>query len=269
MNHQTWEIPQERRRGQFAQTLAELRHSLLLLWHYLIGPFWPAPRPLTDGAKSGAPVVVIVPGFICRPALYVDLQRAIHAAGYPCHILDLGFQLGSIEPKGRELSDYLTRIGAKEALVIGHSMGGLILASCLVQGETRVRAGWLLGAPVFGTTIIYAVYGLAALAVLDHWQAGFSAWLAAAAVFFVPALRQMLPRSRFIAGLAARYPQMTQLTSVFCQLDLIAFHNPLNEPGTASRFGRETDVLFPEAGHNNLAMGDNAIAAVVAALTRT
>lgn len=59
---------------------------------------------------------------------------------------------------------------------------------------------------------------------------------------------------------------MTQVTSVFCALDLIAFHNPLKEPGTASRFGRETDVLFPEAGHNNLAMGDNAVRAMVDAL---
>ena len=62
------------------------------------------------------------------------------------------------------------------------------------------------------------------------------------------------------------FDQMQAITSVFCAMDAIVFSNPFKEPGSSSRFRRESDVLFPEAGHNNVAMGDNAIRAIVEAI---
>lgn len=266
MEHLTWEIPAERRRSGLAQALDDLRFTLILAFHWLIGPFVPAIAPLTANARPGALPVIIVPGFICRPAIYRPLQQALHAAGHPSHILDLGFQVGDIAAKARQLSAYITQLGAAEVLVIGHSMGGSILATCLHQGETRIRRAWTLGTPLFGTNVVYGVYGLAAAVLLTHLSQGLGAYLLWAAVFFSPALRQMLPGSKLLAEVAPDYPRMTQVTSVFCAMDLIAFSNPLKEPGSSSRFNRPDDVLFPESGHNNIVMGQNAVLAITAAV---
>lgn len=266
MNHQTWQIPAERRRPGAVQALVDLWFTLVLFWHFLTGPFVKAPPPLTEGTKASTPPVIIVPGFICRPAIYRRLQAAIHQAGFPCHILDLSFQVGSIYNKALHLSRYLTELGAPEVYVIGHSMGGLIVTTCVHQGEMRIRHGWTLAAPLWGTNIIYGLYGVGAFALAVNLSTRVGWDLLLAAVFLVPALHQMLPGSDLLKFVSGRYLEMTRLTSVFCAFDLIAFRNPLDEPGSATRFGRESDVLFPEAGHNNIAMGANAIGAMVAAL---
>lgn len=150
--------------------------------------------------------------------------------------------------------------------VLARSMGGLILANSLYLGEQRVRHGWLFGAPLNGTNVVYVVYGIALLAMAAQIGSGLGWALLFAAVFLSAALRQMLPGSDLLNFVSSRYDGMPNLTSVFCAMDLIVFSNPLKEPGSSSRFRRETDVLFPEAGHNNLVMGDNAIHAIVQAL---
>lgn len=266
MQHRVWQIPETDRRSGVAQTLDDLRFTVQLFWHYLIGPFVGAPPPLTDGTAPGKVPVLIVPGFICRPAIYRGLQKALHAAGYPAYIVDLGYQVGSVYLKAQRISETIDRIGAKEVYVVAHSMGGLITATAQYLGETRIRHGWLLGAPLWGTNIIYGVYGGALLAIATHIGSGFSLALIAGVLFLSAGLRQMVPGSDLLRFVSRRYPEMQNLTSVFCALDAIVFHNLLKEPGSSSRFGRESDVLFPEAGHNNIAMGDNAIRAIVAAV---
>ena len=266
MEYRTWEIPPERVRSRGAQTLDDLKFTLELFWEYLRGPFVEPPPPLTEGTRAGALPVIIVPGFICRPAIYRRLQAAIHAAGHPCHILDLGFQVGNILRKTQRLSDYITELGASEVLVVGHSMGGVILAASLCQGETRVKRGWTLGAPLWGTNVIWGLYGIGLFSLLVNLIAGVGWDLAFAVVLLSPALRQMLPGSDLVTLVSPTYAEMKEVTSVFCQLDLIAFTKLSEEPGSSSRFRRADDTLFPEAGHNNLAMGDNAIRAIVAAL---
>ncbi len=266
MNHATWEIPAEHQRSRATQALDDLRFTLVLFWRYLIGPFVRSPAPLTEGADPDKAPVIIVPGFICRPAIYRRLQQAIHAAGFPCHVMDLGYQVSSVYRKAQRISEYITRIDAKEVYAVSHSMGGLILATCVYQGEKRIRHGWTLGAPLWGTNIVYIVYALALLALLTLLGEGFGWALLFALIFLSAGLRQMVPGSDLLNFISSRYDEMQNLTSVFCAMDTIVFSNPLKEPGSSSRFGRESDVLFPEAGHNNIAMGDNAIRAIVAAL---
>lgn len=268
MQHRVWQIPEADRRSGLAQTLDDLRFTVRLFWHYLIGPLVGAPLPLTDGTAPGKIPVLIVPGFICRPAIYRGLQKALHAAGHPAYIVDLGYQVGSVYLKAQRISETIDRIGAKEVYVVAHSMGGLITATAQYLGETRIRHGWLLGAPLWGTNIIYGVYGGALLAIATHIGSGFSLALIAGVLFLSAGLRQMVPGSDLLRFVSRRYPDMQNLTSVFCAMDAIVFHNPLKEPGSSSRFGRESDVLFPEAGHNNIAMGDNAIRAIVAAVNQ-
>lgn len=265
MEHQTWTLPPADQRSRGAQALDDLKFTLILWWRYLIGPFVKPPAPLLAESADKLPVI-IVPGFICRPAIYTRMQATLHAAGYPVYILDLGYQVSSIYRKGRRLSDLISEIGAPQVHVVAHSMGGLILLSALYQGEARIRHGWTLGAPIHGTNIVYAVYGLALAIILSNLDGGLSWYLAVAALFLSAGLRQMLPGSDLITFLSERYGQMRNVTAVFCQQDLIVFGNPLKEPGSSSRFGRPDDVLFPEVGHNNIAMGDNAIRCLCAAI---
>jgi pimeloyl-ACP methyl ester carboxylesterase len=266
MNYQIWEVPPERRRTRVQQTLDDLRFTAILFWHYLIGPFVGAPSPLTENARPGRIPVIIVPGFICRPALYRGLQRALHAAGYPCHIMNLGYQVHSVHRKAQLISEYITRIGAKEVFAVGHSMGGLILVTAIYQGENRIRHAWTLGSPLKGTNLVWVVYALAIYMLWGMFGSGVGWALLFAVVFLSAGLRQMVPGSDLLRFVSSRYDQMQNVTSVFCAMDAVVFSNPLKEPGSSSRFGRETDVLFPEAGHNNIAMGDNAIRAIVEAV---
>lgn len=266
MEHRTWTIPTERQRPRSEQSRDDLRHTLWLWWQYLIGPFVPPPRPLTRPSGRDRPPVLIVPGFICRPAIYAPMQRALHDAGFDVHILDFGFQVGNLFDKAEALSRYIDGLGVERVHVVAHSMGGLIVTACQYLGETRIAHGWTLGAPLAGTRIVYLVY-LAALLILllGAGQGPGLHWLAAG-VFLSPGLAQMRPGSDLLRVTSRLYPQMENLTAVFCQHDLIVFLDPRDEPGSASRFGRPDDVLFPEVGHNNIAMGGNAIACLVAEL---
>ena len=264
MEHQTWEIPPEKQRSKGQQNWADLKFSLSLWIQYLTGPFRTPPPPLTAGADKRP--VVIVPGFICRPSIYKKMQAAIHAAGHPCHIISLGYQVSNLLGKGRKFSAYFDQHKIDDAYVVAHSMGGLIVSSALVQGETRVRHGWTLGAPIWGTNIVWVVYAVVALSVAMNVGSGWNWALVLLAFFLSPGLRQMAPGSDFLEFTSKHYDEMDNITSVFCQFDTIVFSSLKKEPGSSSRFGRPTDVLFPEAGHNNIAMGDNAIEALVKAI---
>ena len=145
-------------------------------------------------------------------------------------------------------------------------MGGLILTSSIVQGESRIKHGWTLGAPIWGTNVVWVVYGLAALIIACNLGSGWNWALIMLAFFLSPGLRQMMPGSDFIEFSSKDYPKMKNITSVFCQMDTIVFQALWKEPGSSSRFNRPDDVLFPESGHNNIAMGENAINCLVNAI---
>ena len=184
MKHQTWEIPAEKQRSKSEQTMGDLKFTLRLFGEYLIGPFKPALPPLTTVADSDKPPVIIVPGFICRPAIYAEMQRKIHAAGYPCHVLSLGYQVSSVRRKGTKLSEYLTENGIDEAYVVAHSMGGLIVTASILQGETRIKHGWTLGSPLFGANIVWILWAIAALVFVCNQSSGWHWGLLLMAFFF-------------------------------------------------------------------------------------
>lgn len=264
MPHETWEIPPEKQRSKSAQNLDDLKCTLQLWWQYMTGPVRKPPAPMITGGDKLP--VVIVPGFICRPAIYKKMQAAIHAAGHPCHVISLGYQVSNLLGKGRKLSAYMDEQGIEEAYVVAHSMGGLILTSAIVQGEKRFRHGWTLGSPLFGTNIVWVIYALVAIIVALNISSGWSWAMVLLAFYLSPGLRQMMPKSDFLEFTSKHYDEMQNITSVFCEFDNIVFSSPKAEPGSTSRFRRETDVLFPEVGHNNIAMGDNSIAALVNAI---
>lgn len=255
MQHQTYQIQEDRQKPLARQILDEVLHNLWYLWWFIRGAFVRPVAPLTAGDKTP---VVIVPGFLGRSESFIRAQQAINQAGHPCYILPLGFQVGNAVPKSRELSKMLCSENLQDCYVLAHSYGGLITAGCLIEGEPRIRKAWLLGAPLMGTIVTGLAYGLALFFFLwglhgeNHWAA---LWLL---VFLCPSLRQMTPKSDLLQLFERQYPKLCQCVSVFAAYDQTV-HGLKKEPGSTSRFGRPDDILFPEVGHNNLIMGDNAI----------
>ena len=145
-------------------------------------------------------------------------------------------------------------------------MGGLILTSSLVQGEERIRHGWTLGAPIWGTNIVWVLFAAVAFTLALNLNTGWNWAMLLIVVFLSPGLRQMMPGSDFLQFSSKEYGNMHHITSVFCEMDTIVFSALWREPGSSSRFNRADDVLFPEVGHNNIAMGDNAIELLVKAI---
>lgn len=255
MNDQTSAIPAQHQRSVFRQIANEIGYNLWYLWCFIRGIFVRPVPPLTAGTKRP---VVIVPGFLGRSEVFIPLQAALNDAGHPCYILPLGFQVGNALPKSTQLSELLSRHDLRDCFVLAHSYGGLIAIGSLLNQETRIRKAWLLGAPLFGTIVTGLAYGLAlvmavwGLAVENHLAA---LWLL---VFLCPSLRQMTPGSDLLQIYQRSYPKLKQCVSVYAAYDQTV-NGFGKEPGSTSRFRRPDDILFPEIGHNNLAMGANAI----------
>lgn len=255
MKDQNYEIPQQKRKSVRKQITDEIGYNLWYLWCFIRGIFVKPVAPLTAGDKRP---VVIVPGWLGRSEVFIPLQRALNQAGHPCYILPLGFQVGSALPKSRQLSAFLSNHGLNDCYILAHSFGGLIALGAVLDDGSRIRKAWLLGAPVFGTIVTGLAYGLAGIMALwglaseNLWAA---LWLL---VFLCPSLRQMTPGSDLLRIYQRSYPQLRQCVSVYASYDQTV-NGFGKEPGSTSRFRRPDDILFPEIGHNNLGMGDNAI----------
>ncbi len=260
MQSRTWEIPEHQQLGNAAQIWREIRHVLIYLWHALRGPLVPPAPALREGDRR---TIILVPGFLGRSESFVPMQRRLNEAGHPCYILPLGFQMGDLLRKGRELSDLLNRHDLDDVYVIAHSMGGLISIAAILQGETRIRHLWCLGSPLFGTINVPLLYGIATLILLAGIPFGYGPWLIAAGIFLIPCLRQMGRESVLLRWFRRHYDDLQNTTSVFARYDEIVLSSPTREPGSTSRFGRSSDVYCPEIGHNNLIQGEAAIEAMV------
>ncbi len=259
-----WEVPAELELSPAAQAWREARYIAMHIWYAIRGPLVPPAPALKEGDKRP---VVIVPGFLGRSEIYVPLQRRINEAGHPCYILPLGFQMGDVLKKGRELTDLLNRHQLDDVYVVGHSMGGLISVGSILQGEQRIRHLWCLGSPLFGTTIVQSAYALAALILLLCIPLGYGPWMIVAGVYLIPAMRQMSRESVLLRWFRRHYDGLENVTSIFARFDEIVHSSPRHEPGSTSRFGRPSDVYFPEIGHNNLFMGEAGKRALVNAIT--
>lgn len=236
---------------------------LLYVWHAIRGPLVPPAPALREGDRR---TVILVPGFLGRSETFVPLQRKLNEAGHPCYILPLGFQVGDILKKGRELTDLLNRHDLDDVYVVAHSMGGLVSIAAILQGETRIRHLWCLGSPLFGTVNVPLLYGLAAIILLLGIPTGYGWWMLAAGIYLLPCLRQLSRESVLLRWFRRHYDDLQNVTSVFATFDEIVLSSPVHEPGSTSRFGRSTDAYFPEIGHNNLVQGEAAMQAVVNAV---
>jgi len=117
-------------------------------------------QPMASGrgfAPTQTPhtTVLMVHGYGCNHAVWLDMQPALAAAGYHCEAIDLMPVLGDIDGYARTLIARLREIRARTGrapLVLCHSMGGLVArAARVLAGEEALFAGLVtLGSPHHG-----------------------------------------------------------------------------------------------------------------------
>jgi hypothetical protein len=137
-------------------------------------------------------------------------RRALQATGAPVHVWVAGYDWRqdnrhSAKTLARIVDLALHQTGASRAVIIAHSMGGLVSRwYCHSGGADKVAALVLLGTPTHGTPQAYR----ALKAGLEHWMGDFFAW----AVFPLswpggrlrmlrrfPSAYQLLPTSTYCA----------------------------------------------------------------------
>jgi len=161
-------------------------------------PFVPlaplAPLPSSASPRPPRPPLLLVHGYACNHAIWLDLQPALAAAGYACEAIDLEPVFGSLDGHAEAVLAHMRAIHARTGqapLLLCHSMGGLAARAALVRGRadgSAPCAGLVtLGSPHQGC----ALASLGAGASARQMRCG-SAWLRALAGAEGPAERALL-----------------------------------------------------------------------------
>ena len=141
--------------------------------------------------------VVLVPGFMGRGLAFFRLKRALARKGYPVYVVDLGYGVGCIEEKARQLEQFIDDHQLDDFYVVGHSMGGLISMAMGEKARCRVRHFITLGTAFHGAVLSYLV-----------------------PVF--PAARQLRPRSGLLRRIVERAREHDNVTTIVARWDEIA-----------------------------------------------
>ncbi len=163
---------------------AEFRASMLASsWHML--------RPNRRLHHAGGVPVLLLHGYGCNSGYWVHLAARLRRAGISHMALDLEPIGGSIDRYADRIEAALQRLcqatGARRAVIVAHSMGGLASRAYLRRhGPGRVARVITLGTPHHGTAL--ASFGPGTNA--REMRLG-SPWLAALAASETPAIRAL------------------------------------------------------------------------------
>lgn len=187
-----------------------------------------------------APTVLLVHGYACNHAVWLDLQPALAAAGYRCEAIDMEPVLGDIDDYADALLQHIEQLTARTGnapLLVCHSMGGLAARAALAKGAHGVCAGIVtLGTPHHGCAL--ARFG----AGRNAWQMRCGGpWLTALAAAESPALR-------------------ARMVSIF------SWHDSIAGPPCTSWLDGARHIALTGIGHVSLLRDRRAVTAVVEAL---
>jgi len=196
--------------------------------------------PLPD-----TPCVLLVHGYGCNHAVWLDMAPALAAAGYRCEGIDLTPVLGDIDDYAPRLLARLREMHVRTGsapLLVCHSMGGLVARAAQVLAEEADEpapcAGIVtLGSPHYGCAL--ARFGGGRNAHQMRWA---SPWLTTLAASETPAMR-------------------ARIVSVFSWHDSIA-----GPPGTSWLDGA-SHIPLSGIGHVSLLRDRRAVDATLAALS--
>lgn len=117
----------------------------------------PSTKQHAPSASSALPVL-LVHGYICNHRVWDNMALALRHAGHPVLTIDLEPLFTSIDDYAalveRAVTTLLTQTKARQVVLVGHSMGGLVIRSWLrAHGSERVARIITLGTPHQGTRI--------------------------------------------------------------------------------------------------------------------
>ena len=182
-------------------------------------------RP-TSLSRARLPVLLL-PGYVCNRALWWVLARALRGGSEDCWAVTLEPVYGRIDdlvvPLAAALDELLSETGHPQAVIVAHSMGGLVARAYLRDyGARKVARLITLGSPHHGS--MHARLG-----------AGFNA-------------REMEPGSAWLHALAAAegggFP--VPFTSIF------SYHDNFVAPQTSGRHPAARNIALAGVGHLSL-----------------
>ncbi|MEP7275903.1 MAG: alpha/beta fold hydrolase [Betaproteobacteria bacterium] len=185
--------------------------------------------------------VLLVHGVLCNAGVWEGFARYLRKrnAG-PVYTISYGPPLASIETfadqLARRIDTVLAATGARQLLIVSHSMGGLVtLAYCRKYGAAKIRRAIALAAPYRGSVHAWMMFG----ACLAQLRPG-NVWLDA-----------------LHAGDYARPP----ITSIW------SWHDSMVAPQLSSRLPGADNVELVGVGHNAILADADARAHALAAIT--
>lgn len=219
--------------GHLREFWRELGSLTLYTASSLVGALY-QPPPTPAGA---ARPVVLVPGFLGRGLAFLRLRDQLAAQGHPVYIADLGFGVGCIRQKSRQLEAFIEDHELEDFYLVGHSMGGVISLGMSDEACRRVRHFITLGTAYRG-------------AILSRL------------VPIFPAARQLHPDSSLIREVIKKARRRDNLTLVVARWDEISF------PRRACLLDGSCEEIIGVAGHAELILNSTSCEQVSKLISR-
>jgi pimeloyl-ACP methyl ester carboxylesterase len=228
-----------------AMYLRELAGWLLMF--SLILPFVPARRSVVDRTRridsQGLPVL-LVHGLACNRGNWWWFRRQIERRGYRAFTVDCTpwyARIDNYSPQlGRAIDEVLAATGARQLVIVGHSMGGLIARAYLDRyGADKVAHVITLGTPHRGT-----------------WMTRFG---------YAPNIRDMAEASTWLTELGARESQRSirPYDKFSC---IFTYHDNLVTPQTNATLPGAAQFAISGIGHLSLALSAQVVERVAEVL---
>jgi len=216
-----------RNRNLARQIVAEGYYLAIYLACYFIGFFYRS-VDVTEGTRRP---VVLVPGLFGRSLSFYRLRRRLIEKGHPVYLIELGFQVGDIRAKARQVDRLLRVRGLHDCYLVGFSLGGFIAMTLSEESRTRIRHFITLSPGYQGAISSYLLFMFTV-----GWQTMHGSTLRHACVE------------------TAR--QTKNLTNIVAHWDEIVV------PPSAYRLNITREIVVPEGGHIQLIMGSHALSII-------
>ncbi len=141
-----------------SQPLLALARGAEIVWKRITGN-----RDRTS-ARAG-PVIILIHGFVCNAAMWNPLRRYLQSLGFSrCYALNLDPFYRDMGKISRDCEGKISRIlkacGESRAVLIGHSMGGVLTRKLLLESPGQILCAITLAAPHHGTDLAKLVSSL-------------------------------------------------------------------------------------------------------------
>lgn len=147
--------------AMFRCVVAEIARVLPSFSGYQAFPRQFAAAALAEAPPRGdpaRPVVLLVPGFTCNPALFRTLRPALEREGLCVEVIELMPVFAPVASYVPQLAARIARLrerhGAERVHLIGHSMGGLVVRATIAEiGDDAIASVVTIGTPHAGTAL--------------------------------------------------------------------------------------------------------------------